>query len=392
MADVVRHNPIRDGARGGAGLALAMGLGRFFYTPLLPLMLAAGAVAHRDTAWIATANFIGYFLGSALLARRAGWIGPSLLRASAVVSTLALATMPLWGSVAWFAANRLIGGVASALVFVCVTHSAARLTGTHGHGIVYGGVGGGIVVSGLIAAACGPVLGWDVLWWIAAGVSAILTACIWTWPVEESGDTAESGDARSGGGPDRGSDGERGGAGGSRLAVPVYKLGYFLEGFGYIIAGTYLVVLAEPVLGSGAAALTWIIAGAAAAPSTVVWRGLASRFGALRMLVVAYAIQAVGLLLPVVFGGPVAAIVSAALFGATFMGITMLSIAVGSDAGIPAASATLTSWYSVGQIAGPLVVGVAFAEDVTASFAVAAAAVALGTVATLWSGGRLAAN
>ncbi|MDN5587258.1 MAG: YbfB/YjiJ family MFS transporter, partial [Brevibacterium sp.] len=49
--------------RGTLGLALAMGMGRFFYTPVLPLMVAALHWSSAPGAWIATLNYVGYFIG-----------------------------------------------------------------------------------------------------------------------------------------------------------------------------------------------------------------------------------------------------------------------------------------------------------------------------------------
>ncbi len=44
-----------------------MGVGRFVYTPL-PLMQEQTGVSHSDTALVATANYLGYFLGAIALA------------------------------------------------------------------------------------------------------------------------------------------------------------------------------------------------------------------------------------------------------------------------------------------------------------------------------------
>lgn len=55
-------------------------------------------------------------------------------------------------------------------------------------------------------------------------------------------------------------------------------------------------------------------------------------------------------------GGVPAALVSAFLFGLTFIGIASMALAIGAHLQFPRAVAVLTTGYSVGQILGPLVV------------------------------------
>lgn len=74
------------------------------------------------------------------------------------------------------------------------------------------------------------------------------------------------------------------------------------------------------------------------------------------LLATALLLQAAGVALPTVIGGTCAALISAAAFGATFVGISTLALAHGSASGVPRAAAILTTGYSLGQIAGPLLV------------------------------------
>src|SRR5699024_4866824 len=61
--------------RGGLGLSVAMGMGRFFYAPALPLMVAALNWGAGPGSWIATLNYIGYFIGTLVIAQ--GWVNPT---------------------------------------------------------------------------------------------------------------------------------------------------------------------------------------------------------------------------------------------------------------------------------------------------------------------------
>ena len=44
---------------GAAALAIAMGIGRFAFTPLLPMMLADGVIDLPGASWLASANYLG---------------------------------------------------------------------------------------------------------------------------------------------------------------------------------------------------------------------------------------------------------------------------------------------------------------------------------------------
>ncbi|MBP2525839.1 MFS family permease [Rhodococcus sp. PvP104] len=94
----------------------------------------------------------------------------------------------------------------------------------------------------------------------------------------------------------------------------------------------------------------------AAFPSCVLWAWLSLRWSRPTLLLVALLIQAVGIALPAVIGGVGPALISAFLFGVTFLGIGSIVLAIGAHLQFPRAVALLTAGYSVGQILGPLVV------------------------------------
>ena len=58
--------PLTIAFAGMAALASAMGIGRFAFTPLLPMMLHDGVVDLPQGSWLATANYLGYLLGALL--------------------------------------------------------------------------------------------------------------------------------------------------------------------------------------------------------------------------------------------------------------------------------------------------------------------------------------
>ena len=151
--------PARSAVASPAGRAGAgrMGIGRFAFTPVWPLMAHDAALSLEQGGWLASANYAGYLLGALIAAawpprRPLAALGASLL----AVAALTLA-MPLPHSVAGWAALRLAAGWASALGFICVASWRPARAGDPiepaASAVVYAGVGAGIAATGL---ACGP--------------------------------------------------------------------------------------------------------------------------------------------------------------------------------------------------------------------------------------------
>nr|WP_141811859.1 YbfB/YjiJ family MFS transporter [Nocardia bhagyanarayanae] len=342
-----------------------MGVGRFVYTPLLPVMVDAHRISASDGAVIATANYAGYLLGAVLLARRPQGSNPRSFRAAAValVASEALMAVPAPTPVA--AALRLIAGVASAVVFVGCAGAMARHDGSgRAAGIAFGGVGFGIALTGVLVLAARPVLSWQGMWLGAAALTAILLAPALRLDIRpgRAAGLAAAAPSRA-----------------WRALLPAY----FLEGLGYIVIGTFLVAAVSeqrgPVLGSS----VWIVVGAAAAPATVLWAAAARRVTPALALPIALLAQAFSALLPAVTGATWAVLVSAALFGATFMGIVMLAMRVGGELSGADAAAPLTAVYGAGQMLGPLVVAPVLGEGYRVAFAIATAVLGLAIAAAL---------
>ncbi|MFF7133883.1 YbfB/YjiJ family MFS transporter [Streptomyces sp. NPDC008196] len=323
-----------------------MGVGRFVYTPILPLMHTQAGLSAGAGANLATANYAGYLVGAL-----AGILAPVLVRSRAVLRacllllTGTLAAMPLTHSTTVWSLLRLVAGMASALVFVIAAGSLLhhlRAHPPHLSGWAFGGVGGGIALSGLLVLVVRPVADWRTAWWTAAALAALLAALSWQLRPEEAPLTTVH---RSGTGPPR-----------THRWFAALFVSYTLEGVGYIIAGTFLVTAVGQAstgwVGSGA----WVLVGLAAVPSAALWARLGRRWSRPGLLLTALVVQAVGIALPALVGGTVAALGSALLFGATFIGISTLALAAGAHLRFPRSVALLTAGYSVGQILGPLLV------------------------------------
>jgi MFS family permease len=348
---VTAGSPWRHVVQAAAALAAGMGVGRFVFTPILPLMHAQAGLSAGAGAHLATANYVGYLAGAlAGITAPALVRSPALLRGSMVVLTAGLAAMPATHSTAAWIALRLVAGIASALVFVIAVssvHSHLHEHPAHLPGWAFGGVGAGIALSGLLVLALRSAGDWRAAWWASAGLAAVLTAAAWDLrpePVPARG-------AEPGGAPAPSAAGPR-----THRWFGLLFASYTLEGVGYIVAGTFLVAAIEQSspgwIGNGA----WVLVGLAAVPSSALWARLGHRWSRPGLLTAALVIQAVGIALPALVGGVAAALVSAVLFGATFIGVSTLALGAGAHLRFPRSVALLTAGYSVGQILGPLVV------------------------------------
>jgi hypothetical protein len=141
-----------------------MGVGRFVYTPILPLMEHQAGLSASMGSNLATANYIGYFLGAL-----AGILVPAVarsrlaLRLSLLVVVVTLALMPVTRDAGVWLGLRLVAGIASALLFVIASSAMlARLHRGAQHlvGWGFGGVGLGIALSGALVLALQSASTW----------------------------------------------------------------------------------------------------------------------------------------------------------------------------------------------------------------------------------------
>jgi predicted MFS family arabinose efflux permease len=351
-------------ASGILALVVAMGIGRFAYTPILPAMQATFGLSNGMSGALASSNYLGYLVGALLAAavpsarRQTFFLRVSLILVVLSTSLVAFTT-EFW---VWMAV-RFVAGVASAGAFVFASGAIlgvlASMDKQYLSGWLYSGVGSGIAISGILVLALnkllpmGYVAGWRADWIGMAVLATVLLLPCWAWmPRSES--EATSPRARPGSITSRA----------RRRVFSTFLLllgvAYFLEGTGYIVSGTFLVKIIEELPGLGGFGTSaWILVGLAAIPSTVLWAWAASRAGFVRTLLVAYIVQAIGVVLPVLSGTEWAVALSAILFGGTFMGIVALTITYAREV-VPSQQAAraigmLTAAFGVGQVVGPLI-------------------------------------
>ena len=407
-----RPSAIAIAVAGLVALAVAMGIGRFAFTPILPMMLHDGVVDLPAASWLASANYLGYLTGALLctfvpllwsrLPRLPSINGPALVRgglAGTAVLTLAMALpfAPAWPVL------RFLAGVASAMVFVfssgwCLAQLALRGRAALG-GAMFAGPGAGIVASGLLASAM-------VAWqrsaadaWLVFGVLAcLLSAAVWrvfaTAPRAREGSDADTvilGEAK-----DRGATANASlppapaqAASHSFAEVATLAFAYGISGFGYIVTATFLPVIARAALPAESPWLDlfWPIFGA----GVILGALLAMRVrvtGDLRWLLGgAYLVQAVGIAIGLASPTAAGFALGSFLLGLPFTAITYFALQEVRrlrPLHVAATTGLITALWSIGQTAGPPMVALLLRRTAgvgaafTLSLAIAAGALVLG--------------
>ncbi|AFJ85611.1 hypothetical protein MYA_1247 [Burkholderia sp. KJ006] len=385
------------------GLAVALGVGRFAFTPLLPLMLADGSIGLRAGSWLASANYAGYFVGA--LSCAALPVTPArMVRFGLAATVLLTAAMGVGHLLPAWLAVRFVAGVVSAWTFVFVSQwGLRRLAELHApewSGVIYAGPGVGIVLTGLIGGALAghrAAPGWLGF----AALSALLSAAIWrtfgrapapvapaaavapapaasavpaahtpaaaVTPAAVPATAAPAPTAPATAAPATTApattapaltappDARR------RRADAAWLVAlYGMPGFGYIITATFLPVIARAALPAGSPwpDLFWPMFGAALIVGAIAAARLPGHWDNRLLLAAGCTTQALGIAAGIVWPNAAGFSIGSVLLGLPFTAITLFAMREARRLHGERAAGLMgyaTASYGVGQILGPLV-------------------------------------
>ena len=173
----------------GAGifsLMLALGVARFAYTPLLPLMQSQAGLGLAEGGWLAAINYLGYLSGALLAASISDLVlKDRLYRIGMVVAVLTTLMMGLTTDFTVWAVSRYLAGLSSAAAMLLGTGLILNWLIRHGHrhelGIHFAGIGLGIAGCSVAVAVMSLWLDWRAQWYVFTALACVLLVPALAW-------------------------------------------------------------------------------------------------------------------------------------------------------------------------------------------------------------------
>lgn len=363
------------------GPAVAMGLGRFAYSILLPAMRTDLGWSYAQAGWMNTANAGGYLAGALMAPLLVGRFGA----ARAFRGGLAL-LVPVLAAPVWFHGDaalllwRALAGMAGGVVYVAggllaIGLAGEGMAGVRVVGLFYSGSGIGLVVAGAVLP---PLLaargdgGW-LAGWLVVGLLALPCAALAAVAALRAERPMAARPLPLRLGP-------------ALARSPWMIAGYLLFGMGSIGYMTFIYAAITAGGGWTRGMTFWVLLGSASVAAPWVWSGLLGRMRSGRAFMLVLSVAGTGTILPWMSDGLPAIILSALCFGGSFfmsVSVTSLHIkrAYSSETGVAAVSA-FTLAFGIGQLLGPPLNGTLADHGVSlaASLLVSTALIVLGAL------------
>lgn len=335
-------------------LILLLGIARFAYTPLLPLMQQQAGLGISEGGWLASINYIGYLSGAVIAALINDLhLKDRLYRIGLVVAILTTLLMGLTENFWLWSLSRYFAGLSSAAGLLLGSGLIMHWLLRHNHrselGIHFSGLGLGIAFSALIVELAQQSFNCHEQWLLLTAAGALLAIPAWRWlPRPDPSPLSHSGNRLVDNPP-------------TKLFLYLFMAAYFCAGVGYVVSATFIVAIIDQIPGlTGNGNWTFLLLGLGAAPACIVWDLVARRVGDLNALTAAFLLQIISILLPLSVTTMAGAIISALLFGSTFVGIVSLVLTMAGRY-YPTRPAKMmgkmTISYGVAQIVAPAVTG-----------------------------------
>jgi predicted MFS family arabinose efflux permease len=335
-------------------LVLVMGIARFAYTPLLPLMQHQAGLGVAAAGWLAAINYAGYLSGALIASLISDMVlKDRLYRIGMILAIVSTVMMGITTDFTVWAISRFVAGLSSAAGLLLGSGLILNWLIRHNHhselGIHFAGIGLGIASAAAAVFLMNQWLSWDQQWFAltALGCLLLVPALGWLPPPDRSAVT-KTGQKMEDAPP-------------SAFFMRLLMSAYFCAGIGYVVSATFIVAIIDHMPGmTGKGTLVFFVIGIAAAPSCIAWDLIARRIGKLNALIAASVLQIFGIMLPVLADGLFAALAGAILFGGTVMGIVSLVLTMAGQY-YPTRPAKMmgkmTLSYGAAQIIAPAVTG-----------------------------------
>ena len=344
------------------GAAISLGVTRFAYGLLLPAMRDDLGWTYTLAGAMNTANAVGYLIGALATPRLLHRVGPSvLLWSGSLLAALFMGLSGFFTDANVLLLQRLLAGVASAVVFVAGGLMAARLGARAPAqaglllGLYYGGTGLGIALSAVLVPwvlelAQTQLHGWRFAWWALAGV-CIAGTLLLRWPARVMAQWDVPAQVQS---QERSSF--------SWKPFSFALSGYGMFGVGYIGYMTFVVALLRNQGASPQAVMLFYgLLGISVMASSRIWAGLLDRHHGGGAMALLNGLLGVAIVLPALTQNFLLLLISGALFGGVFLSIVASTTALVRH-NLPQSAwakgiSAFTIVFAAGQIVGPTMVG-----------------------------------
>ena len=336
---------------GIAALTIAVGIGRFSYTPILPYMISELNLTTTEAGLIASSNYLGYLLGSLIP------IFPqfpknirSIFIYSIFISIISLFAMGLTNTFEVFILIRFIHGIFSAFVLILGTSLIVSHVQKKGKLFLgtahFSGVGLGMALSAIVVSYLGFLnFTWDELWF-SIGILAIMLSfqIIKFTPIQKAEVKYNLKSKNK-----------------TNLGFSLITISYGLYGFGYVAFGTFISTMSRLTPGlEKTEPYVWFVVGVTGIPSVFFWNWFGSKIGNDIGLFLANLILGLGVLFSVLINNEFGIFISCILFGLSFVPITSMCLLEGQkrfSGSFIVSTAILTFSFSIGQMIGPYLSG-----------------------------------
>ncbi|MCU7939099.1 MAG: YbfB/YjiJ family MFS transporter [gamma proteobacterium symbiont of Bathyaustriella thionipta] len=336
-------------------LILTLGIARFAYTPLLPIMQEQAGLGISEGGWVASINYAGYLCGAVIASLVSNLIiKDRLYRIGLIIAVVTTAGMGLTENIWLWAMLRFLAGLSSAAGLLLGSGLILNWLIRHGHrselGIHFSGLGLGIAFCALSVELMSRYFDWSQQWFLLTLMGLLFLFPAWKWlPSPDNSTLTNSGQLMSDSPP-------------GHTFMRLFMAAYFCAGVGYVISATFIVAIIEQLPGlEGKGAWNFMVLGLAAAPACIIWDLVARRVGYFNALITAYLMQALGICLPALEPSLMLSLSSAVLFGGTFIGIVSLVLTMAGRY-YPTRPAKMmgkiTIFYGIAQILAPALTGI----------------------------------
>jgi predicted MFS family arabinose efflux permease len=276
----------------------------------------------------------------------------NLHRLYLILSVLTSAAMVMTTDMVTWAVLRFIAGVCASGGFIIASGLILKWLVKHHHraelGIHFSGAGLSIIITSLLVEFMLTISAdWQQQWLALAVMAAVFAIPAWLWMPHPFIDGQVGGTAKD--------------TPPSKVFKSLMMLAYFCAGYGYAVSSTFIVDIVERVEGlQGQGGLAFLLVGLAATPAALIWDRIARKTGYIKALIVAYILQAIGIILPAINDSLPVVILSALMFGGTFIACVSMVLTMAGKF-YPSNPAkfmgTMTLAYGAAQILAPVCTG-----------------------------------